>query len=301
MKAFVAVLALVAAVAGDVSIQQPNSHLQPPVEHHTSNNFNAPWVKENAWRPAADPNQPIHVPQQSSYYTEVQHGNNNQAYQQEQQQYQPHQQIDVAQQTSYATVQHGTNSQNCQQDQQQYQPDQQIDVAQQSSYYAPEQHGSNNQGYQQQHHHHQEQHQQQGHYQNHNAPSSVAVQVTHPDWATSFSNVNRYNTYWPAAPVAPVMIAPVPFMPAANVFTAPAPFSKPTQAPVAVYNNNVAKWNPWNNNQHSHRHHHQPSHDIAKVPHSVAKYVAITPGSIHIAPLPGHTVSHKFVNPGGSW
>ncbi|XP_021703345.1 uncharacterized protein LOC110677059 [Aedes aegypti] len=234
MKAFLAVLALVAAVVADEVVQQPTVFLQPPVEHHQNKDFNAPWPVENSWAPVADPHQPIQVVQQSSsYYAPVNHGNHNQ--------------------------------EDCHQDNQQVSP----------QYYQ----------HQEQHH----QYEQQTAYQANNSPASVEVKVTHPDWATSYSNVNRYNNYWPA---------PVQFVPAAPVLATPAPFAKPsyapTSAPVPVYNHNVAKWNTWSN---------QPVYDIVKVPQSVAKYVAITPGSVHIAPLPGHTVSHKVLNvaPAGSW
>lgn len=240
VQAFVAVLVLVVAAVADESVQQPTVFLQPPVEHQENKDFNAPWTAENSLVPVADPQQPINVAQQHSYYA-------------------------PAQQATYT-------QEDCQQDQQQ--------VNQQ--YY----HHQEQPQYQEQQYHHEQQHYQQNSYQSDNSPASVAVKVTHPDWATSYSNVNRYNNYWPAAPVQYVQATPAPF--------AHKPAYAPTHAPVPVYNHNVAKWNTWNN---------QPVHDIVKVPLSVAKYVAITPGSVHIAPLPGHTVSHKVLNvaPAGSW
>ncbi|XP_055549123.1 GATA zinc finger domain-containing protein 15-like [Wyeomyia smithii] len=163
-------------------------------------------------------------------------------------------------------------------------------------------------------------------FQDHNTiestPSSVAVQVNHPHCATSFTNVNRYDTQWPNS----------------NSVVALSSYHTEQQPAVVDYSNNVALSNPWsgnteyinnnnnnnlgvnsnlwsdNNNLHHAAvyQHHQPSYghaynhyDSASLKHHqpAAKYIAITPGSIHIAPLPGHTVSQKFLNlnQAGTW
>ncbi|XP_062552593.1 uncharacterized protein LOC134217794 [Armigeres subalbatus] len=182
--------------------------------------------------------------------------------------------------------------------------EQAIEYVHQESYYAPVTHenafsDSCHQDYQQEN----QQYYYQGqsylpeptHYSTNDVSPAVAVDVTHPNWATSYSNIGRYNSEWSATPIT---VAADQYEHAAPVLAVPAPFSKPTQAqnsaPVTDYSHNAAKWNTWSN---------QPTRDITKVPETVAKYIAITPGSVHIAPLPGHTVSHKAINvaPAASW
>ncbi|XP_053692457.1 uncharacterized protein LOC128740906 [Sabethes cyaneus] len=144
-----------------------------------------------------------------------------------------------------------------------------------------------------------------------NVPSSVAVQVNHPHCATSFSNVNRFDTQWPHS----------------NSVASPAVaidyHTEQPQPPVVDYSNNVVHSNSWSGNTdnagnhhyaavYQHQQHQTYGHSNGygqydsvsfKSHQPVAKYIAITPGSVHIAPLPGHTVSQKVLNldKAGSW
>ncbi|XP_058447633.1 uncharacterized protein LOC131428016 [Malaya genurostris] len=131
-------------------------------------------------------------------------------------------------------------------------------------------------------------------YQDHNnnhidqASPSVTVQVNHPNCATSFATVNNY-AQWPIGDGH-----------APAVTTAD---HTEQVAPVVDYSNTVVQSNPWNNYYHAQAQNSYGSGHVQSAVPAVAKYIAITPGSIHIAPLPGHTVSQKIVNlaAAGGW
>ncbi|XP_039438396.1 putative uncharacterized protein DDB_G0277255 [Culex pipiens pallens] len=271
MKMFVAFLACVAVAAADVSLIHPAGHLEPPVEHLTSKEFNAPWPEKNSWEPLADPHQPISV------ITNNNNNNNNVA----------HDGYHYDNNNNQNLNQNFNNNYN-----NDYNNNYNNDYTHNNNY---NNYNNNNQNYNQvaTYTNHHQSHQGQITKTNH---GQVSFEVTHPYWATSFAKINRFDT-WPAAPAPFVAAAPLPLVataPTAFVATsAPiiatnaAPFVKPA----VVYNDQVAKWNnPW-----AHQHHGWNG--------PVAKYVAITPGSVHIAPLPGHTVSQKILNlaPAASW
>ncbi|XP_055599131.1 protein eyes shut-like [Uranotaenia lowii] len=160
-----------------------------------------------------------------------------------------------------------------------------------------------------QHHHHQEQHVD-NHQNQHHGPStsSVSVNVIHPNWATSFANIQRFDQ-WPSYMTPVSYIAPAPVTPILASYSAP---MAPIVAPYPPAFKPSPEWNHWNEPAapiiaapvpapvpvpvHSHA-------GWAKAPIPVAKYVAVTPGAVHIAPLPGHTVSQKIINlaPAPAW
>lgn len=270
---FVAFLACVAVAAADVSLIHPAGHLEPPVEHLASKEFNAPWPEKNSWEPLADPHQPISV---------ITNNNNN----------------NVAHDGYH--YDNNNNNQNLNQNinnnyNNDYNSNYNNDYTHNNNY--NNYNNNNNQNYNQvaTYTNHHQSHQGQITKTNH---GQVSFEVAHPYWATSFAKINRFDT-WPAAPAPFVAAAPLPLVATAPttfvatsapiIATNAAPFVKPA----VVYNDQVAKWNnPWN---HQHQHHGWNG--------PVAKYVAITPGSVHIAPLPGHTVSQKILNlaPAASW